>query len=87
MSLAIKKKKKKKKKFICRFANATLKLPIDIEEVQLEIMVTKYRLLLFSIVEQPQQWSYFFSYLASQKTTLSILPTHFTKHLAAVGLF
>ena len=29
----------------------------------------------------------FFSYLAPQKGTLSILPTHFTKHPAAVDLF
>ena len=29
----------------------------------------------------------FFSYLALQKVTLSILPTHFTKHPTAVDLF
>ena len=39
------------------------------------------------ILEHPQQWSYFFSYFASQKVTLSILPTYFTKHPTAVDLF
>ena len=29
----------------------------------------------------------FFSYLASQKVTLSILPTHFTKYPATMDLF
>ena len=38
-------------------------------------------------LEHPRQWSYFFSYLAPQKATLSILPTHFTKHPAAMDIF
>ena len=34
-------------------------------------------------LKHPEQWCYFFSYLAPQKVTLFILPTHFTKHPAA----
>ena len=41
----------------------------------------------FPLLEHPQQWSYFFNYLALQKATLFILPTHFTTHLEAVDLF
>jgi len=37
--------------------------------------------------KHPHWWSHKFSYLTPQKATLSILPSHFTKHLTSVVLF
>ena len=39
------------------------------------------------LLEHLRWWSYFFSYLTPKKVTLSILPTHFTKHPASVDVF
>ena len=38
-------------------------------------------------VKHPHWWSHKFSYLASQKSILSILSSHFTKHSTLVVLF
>ena len=60
-----------------------IRLSKGLKKLQLEFCA----MLFYLALEHSQQWSYFFSYLAPQKVTLYILPTHFTKHSAAVDLF